>query len=96
MAYQKRPSKQELYKRIDALERINADLVANQEKEMQKIWNERVPRAIEKINEVLKPLFGTALKNLSYIRVDASGYWFTFELTNDSRRQTYCVRHNEI
>jgi hypothetical protein len=33
---------------------------------------------------------------LRFEHVDAAAYWFTFELVNDDRRQTWCVRHGDL
>ena len=33
---------------------------------------------------------------MAFIPIDASGYWFSFELINDNRKQTYAVRHTDI
>lgn len=35
-------------------------------------------------------------RNATFEREDESGYWFSFELVTDDRRQTWCVRHGEV
>lgn len=52
--------------------------------------------ATELMHQELKTIFGQLVKNLRFEHADASGYWFTFELINDSRRQTWCIRLDEI
>ena len=59
-------------------------------------WLSRMSEATSVISAELKTRFGNAVRNLRFEHVDESGYWFTFELAQDSRRQTYCVRHGEV
>ena len=52
--------------------------------------------ATELMHQELKTIFGGLVKNLRFEHADASGYWFTFELVNDDRRQTWCIRLEEV
>ena len=52
--------------------------------------------ATELIHQELKTIFGGLVKNLRFEHADTSGYWFTFELVNDDRRQTWCIRLEEV
>ena len=52
--------------------------------------------ATELTHKELKTIFGGLVKNLRFEHADASGYWFTFELVNDARRQTWCIRTKEV
>ena len=52
--------------------------------------------ATEKMKAFLNKTYPNAWRNLQLEHVDASGYWYSFELANDNRRQTWCIRHNEI
>lgn len=94
--YNKKPKKQELYDQIAALERQNAKLAAQMNEEKVHWWNKRIPAAIEEAHRYLRGLFPNTVKNLTYQHVDEGGYWFTFQLTNDEREQTYCVRHSDL
>lgn len=44
----------------------------------------------------LEETFKNLWKNPQFEHSDKSGYWFTFELKNDARRQTWCIRPNEV
>jgi hypothetical protein len=39
---------------------------------------------------------GRDIRNIRLDHVDAAGYWFTYELEQDTRRQTWCVRHSDL
>ena len=56
----------------------------------------RTDIATELIHRELKTIYGGLVKNLRFEHADESGYWFTFELINDSRRQTWCIRPDEV
>lgn len=55
-----------------------------------------VESATAALMEMLKPMYGEAIKNVRLEHVDAAGYWFSYELEHDSRRQTWCVRHSDL
>lgn len=44
----------------------------------------------------LRAKYGAAVRSIRLEHVDAVGYWFSYELENDDRRQTWCVRHSEV
>ena len=44
----------------------------------------------------LEKIHPGAVKNVRFEHADESGYWFTYELQNDPRRQTYAVRPWEV
>lgn len=96
MGYKKRPSKQQLYDQIRALEKENTKLSEEINSEQLKKWNMKLPKALEEANKMLKDMFGHSVRNLVYVHVDAGGYWFNFSLVNDRRVQTFCIRHNEV
>ena len=53
--------------------------------------------SIEKAMAVLTAdLRGEAVRNIRLEHTDEAGYWFSYELEQDSRRQTWCVRHWEV
>ena len=96
MNKRKAPKKADLLEQISELNKLNAKLSAELEKKNQEEWSKKVPDALEVISSELKMRFGYAVRNLRFEHADASGFWFTFELVQDSRRQTYCVRHWEV
>ena len=94
--YKKRPSKQALYERIEALEKENRAIAELADKERKERWTRNIPAAMMRFGDVMRTRFGTLFSSPVFEHVDAAGYWFTFELTNDARRQTYCIRHEEV
>ena len=48
--------------------------------------------ATQELYKQLRPIYGNLLYNVRFEHEDESGYWFSFELVGDTRRQTYCVR----
>ena len=53
-------------------------------------------KAVTVLYEQLRPMYGDRIFNVSLEHVDESGYWFSFELIGDARRQTWCVRHGDL
>ena len=54
-----------------------------------------VERAVEKLVEMMKGRF-SSLYNVQLEHVDAAGYWFTFEVPQDDRRQKWCIYHTDL
>lgn len=52
--------------------------------------------ATVKMKAFLNKTYPNIWRNLQLEHVDASGFWYSFELVNDSRRQTWCIRPYEI
>lgn len=96
MAYKKRPTKDELYEQIAELERANQKLIADRDRDKIKRWNDLLPQAYAECRKQLTAIFPNLVTLLHFEHVDDGGYWFTFELTNDSRKQTFAVRHSDI
>ncbi len=92
----KAPTKQQLYEQIEALERINQKAHEERNREKKKRWNELLPQAYEECRKRLQAIFPHLITKLHFEHVDEGGYWFTFELVNDSRTQTYAVRHGDF
>lgn len=44
----------------------------------------------------MKEVYGNLVCKINYEHVDESGFWFTYELVHDSRRQTYVIRHEDL
>lgn len=55
-----------------------------------------IPAAVEAFYAHARPLYGETLFDVRFDHVDGSGFWFSYELTNDHRRQVYCVRHADL
>ena len=64
--------------------------------EQQQEWMLRISDATEWITGFLNKTFPRTWCKLRFEHVDAAAYWFTFELVNDDRRQTWCVRHSDL
>ena len=58
--------------------------------------NQNVEKAAEVLGKMLKPMYGESVRNILFEHVDESGYWFSYELEQDKRRQTWAVRHWEV
>ena len=93
---EKKPKKKELEAQLKAEAREKAKLQAELDELKQREWKEHLSLAYDKVKEVLHKAFGGAVQFLRFEHIDSSGYWFTFELINDRRRQTYRVGHDEI
>lgn len=96
MGRMKAPTKAQLYEEIRRRDIENARLNNELNADRIKRWEERLPAAYEKARADLGRVFGGLLTLLKYEHCDASGYYFTFELINDPRRQCYRVNHDEI
>lgn len=92
----KKISKKALEEQLRTEAREKARMQAEIDELHRREWEEHLSLAFVKVKEVLNNAFGGTVHLLRYEHVDASGYWFTFELINDSRRQTYRVGHDEI
>lgn len=89
------PTKGDLYEQIEALERENFKLVKKLEEEEQKRWLENKERAAIIFYKLI-PFPTRRVVNVALDHIDKSGFWFTFELDNDKRRQTFAVRHSDL
>ena len=92
----KTPTKAELYAQISELEKQNAKLNNQLEAEKREKWQKLIPSAVEVCQRQLNAIFPGAVVKLHYEHVDEGGYWFSFELVNDDRRQAYAVRHSDL
>lgn len=86
----------ELAEKVDRLETENAELIAGMMNREQSEWLEKLEKANEWIQNFLNQTFRNLWCNLRFEHVDAAAYWYTFELKNDSRRQTWSVRHSDL
>ena len=91
----KAPSKAELYAQVEALTRENIKLQAQLEAEQRKQWQEKKESAIAMFYRIV-PFTPSEMYNVTLEHIDKSGYWFTFELQNDNRKQTMCIRHSDL
>jgi len=60
------------------------------------IENQDVEKATGVLSEMLRGMYGHSVRNIRLEHVDAAGYWFSYELEQDTRRQTWCVRHSDL
>lgn len=58
--------------------------------------NGNTEKATGKMLDFLNKTYPKIWRNLEFTHADAAGYWFTFELKNDARRQTWCIRPEEL
>ena len=91
----KAPSKAELYAQIDALTRENIAMQERLDAEERERWNKLKDKALEVFYKKV-PFFSSEMYFVQLDHIDKAGYWFTFELWNDSTKQTYCVRHTDL
>lgn len=91
----KTPTKSELYAQVDALTRENIALQEQLEAQERKQWNEKKDNAVAAFYKSV-PFMAREMVNVTLEHIDKSGYWFTFELFSDNRKQTYCVRHTDL
>lgn len=89
------PTKEELYAQIDALTKQNNKLQEQLDAEERKRWHEHKDEAFESFYNAV-PFMKHEMYMVTLEHIDKTGYWFTFELRTDSRKQTYCVRHTDI
>jgi hypothetical protein len=90
----KTPSKKELYERIAFLEEENQKLNDKLNRQNQMEWDKHISDAFEMAKQELEVIYPKQVKYLHFVRVDASGYWFTYVVGNDTF--TYSVRHSEV
>lgn len=91
-----KPTKKALYDEVLRLSSQVNELVTEREEEFQQIALKKFPQASKEFFSQMQRIFPNALKSSKFEHVDKVGFWFSFELINDSRRQTYCVKHTEI
>ena len=60
------------------------------------VENQDVEKATGILAEMLRGMYGYSIRNIRLEHVDAAGYWFSYELEQDDRRQTWCVRHSDL
>ena len=92
----KTETKAELRERIAVLEEIVRMLSDQLEQEERAAWEKKMPIASVKAYNTLSKIFPRMIYDLTFVHVDKAGYWYTFQLVNDERRQTYCVRHEDL
>jgi hypothetical protein len=91
----KPPTKTELYNQVDALTSECIRLQSIIDSKEQEEWLSEKDKAISTFYRQV-PLLPRQIVNLQLDHIDKVGYWFNFELDNDSTRQTYCVRHTDL
>ena len=59
-------------------------------------FEERRRMADLELWKMLSRTFPGLVRNVRFENYDAGGWWYTFELVNDPRRQTWAVRESDI
>lgn len=72
---------------------VNLDTATSQE---HKNTINNAVAATQELYKQLRPIYGNSLYNVRFEHEDESGYWFSFELVGDTRRQAYCVRRWDL
>ena len=80
----------EFYRR--EYEKLKAEISRKQQEE----WEKLRPKATEVFHKEMNKVFPEMVCKVTLEHIDSSGFWFTFELKNDDRRQTYAVRHTDL
>lgn len=84
-----------LKKEFEIIQKINE----NQNQKIQQLnmekWSKLIPKATSKCHEILNNRIKGIYKNITFVHVDESGFWFNYELL-DGTKQTYAIRHEEI
>ncbi len=88
--------KSDLIKELETLkkEKSKSDLKVKKHQEQE--WAIKMPFATKICHKELAKIFPNMVKNLKYEHTDLLGYWFSFELINDNRRQNYRVNHSQL
>jgi hypothetical protein len=91
----KTPTKAELYAQINALTRENIELQEKLDAEEYERWLKNKDTAFSMFYRLI-PFYPNQICNLDLDHIDKAGYWFTFKIVNDNRKQTFCVRHTDL
>lgn len=59
-------------------------------------WEKKIPEATTVMMAWLSKTYPGIATHIRFNHVDASGYWFEYQLVIDDRRQTWCVRHSDL
>ena len=92
----KSEKKAEMQKQMEFLERENRKMREEIARKQQEEWDKLRPKAAEIFYKEMNKIFPEMVCKVSLEHIDSSGFWFTFELKNDSRRQTYAIRHTDL
>ena len=89
------PSKAELYAQVEALTRENLRLQEQLDAQERKQWLENKDSAFAMFYRIV-PFMPSEMCDVALDHIDKVGFWFTFELKNDNRKQTMCIRHTDL
>lgn len=92
----KKRTKQELLNEIEYLKMENIKISESLNAKKQSEWINNLDKARFELSLQLSDIFKDLVRDVKFEHVDESGYWFSFELLHDSRRQNHVVRHSEI
>ena len=88
--------KAEMQRQMEFLERENKRMREEITRKQQEEWEKLRPKAAEIFHREMNKVFPEMVCRVTLEHIDSSGFWFTFELKNDSRRQTYAIRHTDL
>ena len=88
-----RPHKEEP---TDPAPAVDWEKVREAEERERAEWLHNLNKANETMKAFLNRTFPGLWCNLQFEHVDAAAFWYSFELVNDSRRQTWSIRHAEL
>lgn len=88
--------KAEMQKQMEFLERENRRMREEIARQQQAEWDKLRPKATEIFHKEMNKIFPEMVCKVTLEHIDSGGFWFTFELKNDSRRQTYAIRHTDL
>lgn len=71
------------------------EIVTNPELTQSKYWGQ-ISQASAIMLKTLSDTFKGTAMNVQCDHVDEAGFWFSFQLTNDSRRQIWAIRHTDL
>lgn len=57
---------------------------------------EKLTRVTGEAWRQLSSIYPGLIFNLQFDHEDGAGFWFSFSLVNDDRRQVYAVRHSDL
>jgi hypothetical protein len=91
----KKPTKKELYEKVKELQAKEIEMQEEKERQFTEKAMVYYDGAYNILVSKLRNSFGGAYCLIKLDHIDTAGFWFSFELVNDKRRQTYRVNHDD-
>lgn len=93
---ERKPTRNEYKAQWDVNTKEQIRLYRERQRQKEITWNDLLPKAYEECRRQLNAVFPNLVTMLHFEHVDDGGYYFTFQLINDPRVQTYAVRHTDL